>query len=287
MAGEKRIRSAPRDFTEEMLPVDRKGLFFDCIKQRFDLIVKCGLVLLITTLPLLFVRLWGNLAYIALLEESAEENVASDAGAIKLIASLLEIPCFTLIGAGFAAISRILRQLVWGEPIFFFHHLKKGLKQNAKSFIPVFFLYGLLNAINTFGLRLLNDTLVSYLPIAITLLLFVPIGLFMLSQTVFYTVTFGKSFQNGFALYLKTAPYVWIFLLILVAFSFVEWIRLILLQIAVQIILIVILLPVFALAWLLFSCQTFDKYINPENYPDIVEKGLYHPNADNTDNTTK
>lgn len=259
-----------------MLPVDRKGVFFDCIKQRFDVIAKCGLVILIAALPLLVVKFWGELIYLRMLESA--EKAAANTAALRQILSLAEIPCYMLFGLGFAAVSRILRQLIWGEPIFFFHHFKLGLKQNAKPYLLIFLLFGILNAANSFAAMLPGGSVFSLMPTVITLLFFLPVGLYMLSQAVFYDVRFGKSFTNGLALYMKTAPIVWIFCVLIVAFSLIDLIPHLLIRLALTLIIVFFALPLYAMAWLLYSCHVFDRFINPGQYPEIVGKGLYRKN---------
>ena len=273
----KKNQAAKQDFTENMLPVNRRQMFFDCIKQRFDIIFKCGLILLIFILPLLIVDYWGNLAYADLVSDTEASDVAGTAAAMQQIISLIKIPCYVILGIGFSAISRILRQLVWAEHIFFFEHLKLGVRQNCKSFLVIFLIYGILNAINTFVSTTFAESFFSGIPPAISLLIFIPVGIYMLSQSIIYNVTFGKSFKNGLTLYLKTAPFVWIFVALIFAFSLTNGIGILLVKIPVHLVIILFVVPMFSIAWILYSFHVFDKYVNPENHPEIIGKGLYRP----------
>ena len=277
MLSKRKNRAAKQEFTENMLPVDRKQMFFDCIKQRYDVILKCGLVLLIASLPLFATILYGNFAFSNLQSDAESTDRAQNAVALLQIIALIDIPCYMFLGVGFAAISRILRQLIWGEPIFFFFHLRMGIKQNCKSFLLLFFLYGFINAINTFVSTLFADNFFSFLPTIITFLFFIPIGLYMLSQSVFYANGFGKNFNNGLALYFKTAPFVWIFIALIFSFSLINLIGLLFVRIIIRSVAVLVILPLLSIAWLLYSCHVFDKFVNPQNHPEIIGKGLYRP----------
>ena len=277
MIYQRKNKAAPRDFIEAMLPVDRKGMFFDCLKQRFDLIFKCGLILLLVSLPFLVVNLWSDLTYISLQESAGNDEAAAMMAALNWIIALIKVPCYALIGIGIASISRILRQLIWAEPVFFFYHCKLGIKQNGKRFFAIFLIYGFLNVANHFVASTLSNSIISYLPIAITIFFFLPIGLYMLSETVFYDVRFAKSFLNGLTLYLKSVLVVLIYVALLYTPLLFALIPYLLIRLLLSVVLILFAVPMFVIAWLLFSCHMFDKFINPGQYPEIIGKGLYKP----------
>lgn len=268
---QKANKVARNNFTAAMLPRDRKSQFFDCLKQRKDLIFKSALVLFLFQLPFWMVKTISNLTYANML--ATEVDTATIAAFLRMV-SLLQIPCYVIMGLGFAAISRILRQLVFSEPIFFGYHLKIGIKQNGKRFSGVFLLTGVILFLCNLS-KFFWSGLISYAPTMLFACVFLPVGLYMLSQSVFYDVSFSKSFTNGITLLaLKLAPSL-VFSFLIMALSIIDYIPFILVRILLNIGLILVL-PIIGLGWLLFSCQVFDETINLKLNPEIIGKGLYH-----------
>ena len=273
----KKVKKASHDFTESMLPANRKQAFFDGIKQRYDIMIKSGLLILLFFIPFVIASIWSDYTYAGILSTASGEEAASAIATLKLIRSLISIPCYLLIGFGCAAISRLLRQLVWGEPIFFSYHLKLGIKQNALRFVIVFALYGILNTASTYATIYLSSSFLSVLPTAVMYVLFIPCGLFILSQTVFYNVSFKKSVVNGFGFYFRSVPLTLPFLILLFIVSLADMIPQFVLKTFTLAFISIVFVPLFSFAWLQFSCSLFDRFVNPAAYPDLVGKGLYRP----------
>lgn len=261
-----------KEFSAEMLPHSRKALFSDCLHQRFDLICKCALVLLISFLPMLVVLLVSNLAYSSMHDSNVDASVLL---AFHQIVSAAKIPCYSLAGLGFAAISRILRQLAWGEPILFTYHLRLGIKQNSKRFVLIFTIAGVIGFLCSFS-GFLGSSFLAYLPGLLSVVFLLPIGLFMLSQAVFYDVTFGTSFTNSFGLYFISFLPTLAFSLLICLVGAIDFVPFVLIRVLLYL-LSVLGLSVLTLGWLIFSCHIFDKTINHKHFPDLVGKGLYHP----------
>lgn len=273
----KKAKKAPRDFTESMLPINRRNAFFDGIRQRYDVFIKCGLVIFISALPFVVVAIWSDYTYAGILAAAEEGEVASALATLRLIHALIDIPCFALIGFGCAAISRIQRQIVWGEPVLFSYHLKLGIKQNALRFTVLFLLYGGLNALGTYLSILLSNSFLTVVPGAAIIILFVPIGLFMLSQTVFYNVGLFKSIRNGITLYIKAAPITLLFSFVLFILTLTDLIPVFVIKAFALVLAFTVFIVLYSFAWLQYSCHVFDRFVNPYFYPELVGKGLYRP----------
>lgn len=265
-------KAATRDFSADMLPHDRKTLFKDCLRQRPDLLRNCALVLFIALIPLFAVKLFANLAYGNMVEGGTDRATIL---AFYQIVAAVKIPCYVVMGLGFAAISRILRQWIWGEPVFFSFHLKMGLQQNGKRFALIFALAGIIRFLCSFS-GFLGDSFLIYIPGLLSALFLLPIGLYMLSQAVIYDVSFGKSFSNGLALYLVSLLPTLGFSLSICLIGCVDLIPLLPVRILADIA-AAVALPVLALGFLIFSCHIFDRTINPAHHPELVGKGLYRP----------
>ena len=52
-------------------------------------------------------------------------------------------------------------------------------------------------------------------------------------------------------------------MVILLQFAFLFWV------------VFVIVLPIGILAWFLYVCSALDKYVNAQNYPDLVDRGVW------------
>ena len=105
----------------------------------------------------------------------------------------------------------------------------------------------------------------------------------MLSQAAIYDCTIGKSAKYGLMLYMRTAPGVWAFLALFIVWNLIMGIPVLLIRIIIDVLGALFLLPMFSVAWMLFSCQTFDKFINVGSYPELVGKGIF--SADDFDET--
>lgn len=267
-------QAAAKDFVGRMLPMDRKALFYDCLRQRPDIFRKLALILLLSFLPVFTVNFISNIAYSNMLESDLGDAVLL---AFYQISAAIKIPCYIIIGLAFASISRILRQLIWGEPIFFFFHLKMGLRQNGKRFALVFAMAGVIRFLCSFS-PLQGNSFLVYLPSLLSSAILLPIGLYILSQTIIYDVTFRSSFSNGLALYISSIPPTLGFTFVICLLGSINLIPFLLARIILSF-LAVCILPVFALAWLLFSCHVFDKTINPIHYPELIGRGLFDPSV--------
>lgn len=272
---QKSNKSARHNFTAAMLPRDRKSQFFDCCRQRKDLIFKSALVLLLFQLPFLAVKAIANLSYANMLATNVD---AATTAVFLQIVSLMQIPCYAIMGLGFAAISRVFRQLAFSEPVFFGYHLKMGLSQNGKRFASIFLLGGIILHLCNLS-RFFWSGFVAYVPMLMFAAIFLPVGLYMLSQAVFYEVRFSKSFSNGIALLaVKLLPTLG-FSLLIMSLGLIDYIPLLVIRILLNGG-VILVSPIIGLGWLIFSCYVFDKTINPKLNLEIIGKGLYHPESD-------
>ena len=272
---QKANKSTLRNFTEAMLPRDRKSQFFDCLRQRKDLILKSAMILFLFQIPFLAVKTIANLTYANMLATNVDTAIIA---AFLRVVYMLQIPCYAIMGLGFAAISRVLRQLIFSEPVFFGYHLKMGLTQNGKRFTGIFLLGGIILFLCNLS-KFFWSGFISYVPAVIFTVIFLPAGLYMLSQAVFYEVRFTQSFSNGIVLLVAELRPTLGFSLFVMALGMIDYIPLLLVRILLNCG-IIVALPIIELGWLLFSCQVFDKTINPKLNPEIIGKGLYRPKGD-------
>ena len=156
-----KLEKAGQDFNKESLPKNRKELFFDCIKQRFGLIMLTSFVLFLFTLPLLVV-LFIKDAYLISVGVSFENKEITEANyetmylMVTNFGYLASIPCFLILSVGLAGALRVFRQLVWQEGVFFKEDFFDGIKLNFKHYL----IYGLI-----FGICFYLSNLSTLIPL--------------------------------------------------------------------------------------------------------------------------
>lgn len=279
----KKYKVAKSEFTISQLPKNRKEVFFDCLKVRYDLFLKIGLVLFIFGLPIIIILFYHYFlhlnVYQQFIEGSIDENTYYNLViAYRNIKNLLLIAGLTVFSIGIAGAIRVIRLLIWYEGISFTYDFYLGIKQNIKHVSLLFLLGGLINFIN--GLSI-NETIkqplfiiVENLPLIISIVFLLPIGLLVLSQITIYADKFIKYLRNGFTLYLLTFIKTIIVIIGLFSPLLLLFFNILIVKIIAVLFLFIIYLPIGLVIWQLYSCSIFDKYINQKNYPHLVNKGI-------------
>ena len=275
-----KVKKAKTAFTRDDLPKNRWEVFGDCLKERFLLFVYIGLALLIFALPLFFVTVMSDNTSTALYHtfvnaEYTREEYAALVQSARSMYSLFFIPCYTVLAAGAAGVMQIIRQLVWGEGVFFMQDMIEGIKTNGLYYALIAFLTGGAAYLQVTFLPIESNKYYVVIPI-IASLIFLPPFCFMLSQIVVYKNPFLKYLKNGFLLYIKTVPTTLVFLAL---FCIPAAIGLNLLPFLAKYIILtaffLILAPMLLTGWFLYSCHVFDKFVNKQAYPEIYDKGVY------------
>lgn len=282
----KKNKVARADFNEAGLPKNRRQVFFDCIKMRYFTLSLCGVILVLFALPFLFALAYGDISSNAVYSKAVADGaelVAAQAlfYQARNIAHFICIPALMFWAVGFAGTTRVIRQIFWGEAVFFRLDFKDGVKQNSAAFCTVFGLWGTLVALNDFVLNSnLSPTFVKAIPMSVVCVIFLPISMFAMAQTTVYKTSVGGNVKNAAILYLKTAPFTIIATIIaLLPFLLLSIPNLIAKYLTIAVF-IALLCPLFIMGIMLYCYGVFDKYINPEQYPEIVNKGIYVPRSD-------
>lgn len=275
-----RIKRSKKDFTRNDLPKNRWEVFGDCLKMRFMLFVYMGLTLLVCSIPLFFVTFLKDNTVSALYaaysnaEYTKEEYFALMQSA-NSIYSLFFIPCYLVLAIGVSGVMQVIRQLVWGEGVFFMQDTLEGVKSNGILYASIALIMGgIVYSINTF-LPLQNSTSSVVASILVILFIVPPTGL-VVSQAVVYKNNFIKYYVNGFSLYVRTVPKTLLFTVLFVlpcvlGLDLVPF----LIKYIVMFVFFLFLAPMLFTGWFLYSCSVFDKYINKETYPEIYDKGVF------------
>ena len=217
--------------------------------------------------------------------ESLENNLIDESSvkgyllSISITYDFINIFLYMIFSIGIAGIVRVFKMLLWGEGVLFGGDFIEGIKVNYKSYLGLFFLIGSVVFLNNTILIMFKDTqvgLTSYLPWAISLVMLLPILLFYFSEIIYYQNSFLLNLINGTKLYLSSSLKTLLIAMILVISSLpVILFSYILIRFILILIWTILVLPILICGWILYSNELFDKYINCNQYPEIVNKGLY------------
>lgn len=281
----KKSKQSQQDFTFAQLPHNRAEVFVDCYKMRWGTILGIGLIILLFCLPLLCAEMFTDVVGTSIYDrmqkaEITETEAIAALNSLRVLVALIDIPCWTCLAVGIAGVTRIIRQLAWGEPIFFFSDFKQGIRDNAWRFVAIFAICALLNFMREFCQRWLTDiSVLAFVPFVLLIFVLLPVALWMLAQSTIYKVGFAKSFSNGVAFYGKTILQTLATVVVACLMWFITLISAIIVKYVVFVSVIVLLVPTYWMFWFLFSSSIFDQYINKTQFPDFYDKGVYRLDA--------
>ena len=282
----KKHKASKTDFTFANLPHTRTEVFFDVIKMRFSTLLFLGLLALVFALPLIVadfifgivhLNVFGSLASGAITNEQAGLYKSE----LNVLCSAVKIPLYAVYSVGLSGSVRIIRQLVWGEPIFFRYDYKTGIKQNCLRYVVLALCFGVCNFVSVLCSEFLPVETIAFLPYGAMLFFVMPIILYSAAQSAVYTVKTIKSFKNGLSLYCKSPFKTLIFVAVPASFKLFDLMKASFGKYLIVSLLIVVITPLYVMAWLLVSFGVFDRYINAENYPDLYDKGIYRMDSKN------
>lgn len=267
------------DFKESNLPHNRKEVFFDTIKVRFLLYVKIGFILFLFLLPFLALNLYGKLVVTSYLDVNGiTDETMLYANKVKLIITLLYIPTFIIFSIGLSGCMKVIKQLIWGEGIIFGDDFKAGIKENYQPFIVTFVLFGLIYLFDSYINTLeIEYEFIKYIPFGVTFVFVIPVLMYILTQSIMYTNRYTTYIKNAIYFFIKTVPVSLLYTLVLIILIYpinTSYIPSLWIQYSVVSVIIIILLPLFISAKILYDFSIYDKFINSKDYPEYVDKGI-------------
>lgn len=276
---------ALQDFTSAQLPKNRIESVIDICRTRFTALIGLGLILLLFSMPFIIHLLLSNITIY-------EINLAHNLGHITEMDArdqlfnaftfrhIISIPLLLIFGIGLSGVTRLLRQLLFLEPLFFFEDFKHGVKTYGKYNLIILGLFGIINFIFQTLLRLPNAQTnsafyLSTLIVAfIVLIFFILIGYYSWVQNSLYTLSFKGLLKNSLLFSMR-----YFFKTVVVLMVFIPWTLLLIPYafgfILVIIILTIVILPIELLIILAFGYAIMDDNINQKHYPSIYRKGLW------------
>lgn len=263
------------DFEEGDLPSTRPALFWDVMKNEFRKLFGVSLLLLLFALPFLAARFFCDFYLYALLSQGAENT--SWPSYLFLILNPIATAIF---GVGIGGALRIIKRLCYLEPVFFWEDFKLGVKQNGKQAVLFSFLIGLCFS-GTYAIHLMDpNNLLFDIPVGIFALLIYPSLLFAFPVICIYTTRAGETLNLSARLYLKAFLKNLIPLIAFLAPFFFEFIPDLIVKYIAILAFLVLLSPLYLMAFFLYESYLLDRYVNKEKYPELVDRGIHRKKND-------
>ena len=290
--GIRKPKVAEKDFNEECLPRSRKDVFRNVLKNKWKDLLKLGVLLLVFVLPLLIFEALGevNTENIYLKYQKGDisaETCISELASLNNAIALIKIIGYIIFSVGIAGSARVLRQIIWDEPLFFSEDFKDGIKIYGGQFALAMFLYGLCAYTAVFFSSATNGILYA-IALGLGVFILLPAMFFWLSARTVYSGRIGENIRNGFMFYVRTL-FKSIGMLLLAFLPFIleyvlEFFGLynFIFKYSYLLICTFLFLPLGIMLWLLYTYSVFDKYINAELFPEILHKGFYPSETEET-----
>ena len=223
-------------------------------------------------------RLFADLSVLTLSQhlevgKITEEQYKNTIYIINLAVPVFNIVSYLVFSVGVAGVMRQIRQLAWSQPTPFWQDFAVGVKQNVGAYLIVFALLGVLNAANLAVVQF-DIGFISFVPLCIFILIILPVALHALVQIAVYKHKFTSIFVNSALVYFKTVPLSIVAALVATAYVWFDSFPSFVGRYVAKVV-FVLILPVGILAWFLYVCSALDKYINAQNYPDLVDCGVW------------
>ena len=270
-----RIKKIIKERKEATLPSTRKEQLKDILKTDFALIIDICLFNLLFSLPLIAIAV---LSYIALMSENMD--IVALRG-ITFYMGLFSIIPFGIRGLAKGASYGLLKKRLFNEGCLIGNTFFTNLKKNFLHYFFSYLLLGIAFFITTNGtfyfLLLPTNAVVKGLGVGILILYFIlryAAIHYYLNLDNMYVLTFHEGIKNAYHFVFMT----FIPSLLFVIMAFIIPVILIILNYWVMMIMVFVYLLFYDGFMMtiasLFSFSKFDKYINKDNYPEYVKKGL-------------
>ncbi len=278
-----RTRAAAQDYDPCMLPRNRREVFLDVLKLNWKSFLLYGVLFLGFCLPLQLVTLSESMAVINF-QAGDMAQMPYRIAMVRIIASIVKLPCFLLLAVGLSGFARVMRQYAWMENVRFSYEFWQGMKGNAGQMLLLAALAGVANVIAAVCIAVAEtatDLLSSILllaPAAVIILCMVPVLGYMVVSICIYKSSFAGHLQVGRMIYGQAFLKTLLALVCCLAPFGLQLIPGFLYQIIGAVVSPVVS-PVVFFGWFLFVLEQLDSYINQERYPSLVGRGLYDPDA--------
>ena len=268
---------------KQALPTTRKEVFFDLLRNRKMMLFALSCYVFMFFIPLAVDLLYFNFTESMAIAAEKNEYLFS----LIFYSMLIMLPCMMIGFIGLAGGFYVAKKLVWQDGISLASDFFKGIKENWKHALINGAIFGLV----LFGLVVGGSFMLIYadvhavvrgIGIGALIVLFLVFGMVTVlnfTQGVYYENSFGITLKNSFSfLGLLNWKVLVIYLLstgVVVTLGLFNFLTLV-----IGLLLFAVLNSVVIVLYTLISHSAFDKYINQEHYPHMVNKGLYKVSQD-------
>lgn len=272
--------AADKDFTEDMLPNNRKTQFFMILKNRMPLLLKASLLTFVFFIPLLLAMSTKTVFVYNFYRQYAAERIDHQTlqgylSYTNMLAAVAYVPCLMIASLGLGGLNRLTHQLVFGEGILFKADYFLGIKNNWKQYLLYTFLFSMLYVLGRCMLFYFQENVVSVVIFFIGCVISVPYFLVLLLYSSVYTSKGGELIRNVFYATLKgkwrMLGYVLSAVVPMLVISLLTYGYLFLILSA----LFILLIPALSLLGHSVFAGVFDTLFNCLNNVEVVKKGLY------------
>ena len=274
--------NSEKDFNDSLLPKTRKEQFKYILKNNWQKLFFLNMFVFLFFVPALFYFLLNSINY---------NNVVSNMTDVEIYAKLFSlnlVPYLILTGLlmfgfiGLSGASYIIRKMAFDEVVELKNDFKKGVKYSYKQFMFIGFLFGMTLFAFNYSIQYIGlsqiDPFIQFTLFFMIVLIFIVLMIsimYMMNLSNLYVMKITTIIKCGLILTFRNL-FKNLGVLALAFIPIFGW--LIFSGITVKLIMILILFVFgFSYVLLLFtliSMYSFDKYINPTQYPEFVRKGL-------------
>lgn len=278
-----KLRKRATDYTPDMLPTNRKEVFFDVVKLHFWNLIKLGLVLLLFSMPLHLLAIGEDIITGSIYAQVQNATAEQQQGAyltvmvIQVLRALLSTVLVPFFAVGLAGVLRVIRQYGWGENVFLATDFVKGVRQNWKQLSQLQFLMGVIYTLSLLAQQLANISTgavvwLLHIPMAVFVLVILPVAGYVAAGIPVYSTGLLSHIQTGLQMYIKR-----LFSTLLgVLCTMTVYLPLLIPNLYVHIfgrVIATLLTPIALLGWCLFCYDRQDQYINPTQHPELIGRG--------------
>lgn len=274
-----------KDYDESLLPSTRRSQFKDVLSHEYKTLLLVGMWLLIFFVPILLLESFSNIFIYTYIEQNNTNLTPEEMKSFEMMMTIIKesalVLCYIVFSVGVAGSLRIIRNLVYGEIIFFKNDFILGIKKYWKLCLLSAFVFGLFKGMTNILTYLVNNYasygylyILSGFAIGFFYVLIVPMIFFYVSLSITYDLTFAKCLTISIKFALANLLIAIAFSGVLFALTFIWYIGILLVVDLILIISIFFIAPIYILLWHLYVTSRFDKYINEKQFPSVFKKGL-------------
>lgn len=275
-----------REYTQDMLPHNRREVFFDVLKLQWKSLLYIGALVLVAAIPLIACYVMEQLYSSMMLDQVANiENTSeymSTLNKINVFSSVMafiKIPFFVLLSVVLAGVARMIRQYAYEECVTFSYDFSEGIKQNCKQSVLLAICISSIGAVSYFAYGMMSNTeglmgVMMALPMMLFIVILAPIASVMAVIIPVYNNRFVTNLKWAIYVFVKSPFKVLVSCLVtssIFAVSLIPNFIAGLLGTAIG----YLLLPIAMLGFYLSMFNVLDDLINKDHYPEIVGKGTF------------